>query len=107
MTDVVVLLAISQLICLGGLCYLVRQIFALKGEVADAVDMVSAPDEAHPPVEAFAPATEPAPAGSSPEVAALVRRMEELGLDIPALARRMRRSEQEVRMLLNDYGVRQ
>lgn len=106
MTDVVVLLAISQLICLGGLCYFARQVLALKGELADAIAMASLPGD-----DTFAAAESLEPdvprdhlAG---DVALLADRMNELGLDIPALARRMRRSEGEVRMLLQEYGVRQ
>lgn len=105
MTDAVALVAISQLICLGALFYLARQLQRVRGELA-----AIAGGELEPASEQPQPAHDygQAAAGTqSFESASLAERINELGLDIPALARRMQRSEQEVRLLLRDYGVRQ
>lgn len=111
MTDAVVLLAISQLICLAGLGYLYARLRALQRELAPASPRVvrrTLPlrEERVPPPALARPHHSPAPAAApSNDLGALVTRMNELGVDIPALARRMRRSEDEIRMLLRDEGV--
>jgi hypothetical protein len=111
MTDAVVLLALSQLVCLGGLAYLYRQVMQLRAEQAvqrrrpservrtlpvdEAPAFVRAEDRVR-----RAPVTAP-----SLDLASVTRRMNELGVDIPALARRMHRSEEEIRLLLRRQGA--
>jgi hypothetical protein len=112
MTDAVVLLALSQLVCLGGLAYLYRQVMQLR---ANAV-LPTRPSERVRglPIDeapALVPASErvrrpKAPQSkSSPDLATVTRRMHELGVDVPALARRMQRSEDEIRILLRRQGA--
>ena len=119
MTDAVALLAISQLVCLAGLAYLYSQIQKLRqGAPRPRMDRSSVA-----PHEELRPAPAPAPRPSATRAAqnaygraaqahaqprsaaALAAQLGEMGVDIPALARRMNRSEEEVRLLLRRQGV--
>jgi hypothetical protein len=112
MTDAVVLLALSQLVCLGGLAYLYRQVMQLR---ANAVVRTRPSERVRTLPVDEAPAMAPpsqrvrrskaAPAKPAHDLAAVTRRMHELGVDIPALARRMQRSEDEIRILLRRQGA--
>jgi hypothetical protein len=116
MTDAVALLAISQLVCLGAICYLYTQLQAVKSAnpirkrpPSARVQRMVAPTEIGSPATARAahaaygvnsPARAPAAAPST-----LAARIGESGIDIAALARRMRKSEEEVRLLLRRQGI--
>lgn len=139
MNDAITLLAVSQLISLGGVAFLYRQVQSLRRSTARprvgaavrnpvmqvppalvsppagfalgedqalltrAARNAYAPPAPHP--AATPPSQAPAPAnGTSAQLrfdsGAIAARMTELGVDVPALARRMRRSEAEVQALL-------
>ena len=112
MSDAVVLLALSQMVCLGGLAYLYSQVMKLRA----GNDERRASDRALPlrqPVEIGLQVPEThrvrrAPARSraaAMDVALVAKKMNELGLDVPALAQRMNRSEDEIRLLLRRKGA--
>lgn len=125
MNDAIALLAISQLVCLGAILYLYTQLQSLKSR-ARTRRPVTISARAHPmasPVEvaprqtaraasaAYA-AAKPAPAkptasatSSRGDAANLASRLAEMGVDVPALARRMQKSEEEVRLLLRRQGA--
>lgn len=116
MTDAIALLAISQLVCLGAIFYLYTQVQAVKSanpirkrSASARMQRMVAPTEMGSPVTARAAraaygATAPAtPRPASP--ATLAARIGESGVDIAALARRMRKSEEEVRLLLRRQGI--
>jgi hypothetical protein len=111
MTDAVVLLALSQLVCLGGLAYLYRQVMQLRAEQVAQQRRPSERVRTLPVDEApaFVPSEDRvrrAPsAAPTADLASVTRRMNELGVDIPALARRMHRSEEEIRLLLRRQGA--
>lgn len=119
MNDAIVLLALSQFVCLGGLAYLYLQLQKLR--TGDLQNRAPRPQErvhrsARPATPAAplgrpsAPMARPAaamtappppPASNAPvNAAALAADLAARGLDIGALARRMNRSEEEVRLLL-------
>ena len=131
MNDAIVLLALSQLVCIGGIGYLYLQLQKLRAgslqatrqrrpeprepRYADAQAEAEARVPAarrgqQPPRRPVAP---PAPAhrayqqhAAAPQSpAALASQLTQMGLDIPALARRMNRSEEEVRLLLRRQQV--
>lgn len=118
MTDAVALLAISQIVCLGGLAYLYSQVQKLRhggrqsrprpglprpdgGARAGALPNSRAASEAY----TRAPSADPAPRHEPRSAAALAAQLTDLGVDVPSLARRMNRSEEEVRLLLRRRGV--
>ncbi|MFN0146798.1 MAG: hypothetical protein ACKVT1_09820 [Dehalococcoidia bacterium] len=119
MTDAVALLAISQIVCLGGLAYLYAQVQKLRHggrqprprasvPPQDRVSRNSAPGATRAAREAYSRATptEPPPAAQAPRSAAeLAAHLTSLGVDVPALARRMNRSEEEIRLLLRRRGM--
>lgn len=119
MNDAIALLAISQLVCLAGIAYLYAQLQSLRRGVGRSLRSASSrvsPMDAPVKVaarhasqqaarRAYGAAPGPLPARPKLDSAAVAARMNELGLDIPALARRMRRSEEEVRLLLRHQGV--
>lgn len=108
MNDALALVAISQLVCLAGLAYLYMQLQELRRDVprrrrAGAPRMQAAgrsaataraAREAYSPVPSFEP-----PATPFPRPAAAAG-----GLDVATLARRMNKSEEEVRLLLRRRG---
>lgn len=101
MTDTIVLLAISQVICLVAVATLYVRVSALQRRLPAAN-----PEVRRTPL-APAGARVPLIAGvdNGNDLASLAARMHELGLDVPSLARRMHRSEDEVRALLRSHGV--
>ena len=118
MNDAIALLAVSQLVCLGGMAYLYMQLQSLRAKGAAAVRRPPArgrPLERPLPLPPGRAASQAARAayGSQAaaamagrtDVAAIAARMSELGIDVPALARRMQKSEEEVRLLLRRQGA--
>ncbi|MCO5202637.1 MAG: hypothetical protein M9925_13135 [Chloroflexi bacterium] len=115
MTDAIALLAISQLVCLGAIFYLYVQLQAVKSAnpirkrpPSARVQRMVAPTEIGSPATARAAraaygANPPAPAHDP--AATLAARIGESGVDVAALARRMRKSEEEVRLLLRRQGI--
>ncbi|MCL4243289.1 MAG: hypothetical protein KJ048_18210 [Dehalococcoidia bacterium] len=117
MNDAIALLAISQLVCLGAIFYLYTQVQVLKSSSpirkrppSARVQRMIAPAELGSPAAARAAraaygASRPAPAPSAANAATLAARIGESGVDVAALARRMRKSEEEVRLLLRRQGI--
>ena len=117
MNDAVALLAISQLVCLGGIAYLYSQVQALRNgsrrqrrspsqrlhAVDEAVDVAGPYSTRQAARRAYGPQLQ----APRPQTAAqlLADRVGDVDIDIPALARRMRRSEEEVRLLLRRQGA--
>ena len=118
MNDAIALLAISQLVCLAALIYLYTQVQSLRTRsaarrassgrgrpIARSVDMAATQSASRAAQHAYGSSSRaPAPARSG-DNAALAARMSELGVDIPALARRMHKSEEEVRLMLRRGAV--
>ena len=121
MTDAIALLAISQIVCLGGLAYLYFQLQGMRSQLprlrnATASRVHRAVAEERTPSArpmaygrakpSLARAT-PAPTASQRPLnsATLAARMAELGVDVSALARRTGRSEEEVRLMLRRQGM--
>lgn len=119
MNDAIALLAISQLVCLGALFYLYTQLQEMKKATPArrqpsarvhrmpgpaTVNQHSAGRAARAayagPAQEVRPASNPARA----ELATLVARANG-AVDVTALARRMRKSEEEVRLLLRRQGI--
>jgi hypothetical protein len=115
MNDAIALLAISQLVCLGALIYLYTQLQEIK-KLAPArrkpstrVHRMAGPadvSQASNARAARAAYAQPAPAHAAArgDVANLVARASG-AVDVSALARRMRKSEEEVRILLRRQGI--
>ncbi|WP_322795470.1 hypothetical protein [Tepidiforma sp.] len=106
MTDVIALLAISQLVSLGALFYLSLQVQQLRR----AVRLPRRASVVHEPPAAEAPARAAAGRAARNAYAATPRpALEQLRaggpVDIAELARRMQRSEEEVRLLLRRQGI--
>ena len=119
MNDAIALLAISQLVCLGALFYLYMQLQEVRRrgparrQPSARVHRMPGPETVSPPLAGRAArAAYATPAGGAShvanparsELAALVARSNG-AIDIPALARRMRKSEEEVRLLLRRQGI--
>lgn len=116
MNDAIALLAISQLVCLGAIFYLYTQVQVLKNSnpirkrpPSARVQRMVAPAELGSPAAARAAraaygANRPAPAPRA-AAATLAARIGESAVDVAALARRMRKSEEEVRLLLRRQGI--
>lgn len=105
MTDAIALLALSQLICLGGLGYLYLQLQEVRKALARAsrgAPRTPAPAQGARAARAYAaqPATRP-----RPELATLAAQLQDGTADVAALARRLNRSEEEIRLLLRSRGV--
>ena len=118
MNDAIALLAISQLVCLAALIYLYMQVQALRSRnsarrassgrarpVARGFDMASTHSATQAARNAYGSSGRPQGPARSADTAAIAARMSELGVDIPALARRMHKSEEEVRLLLRRGAV--
>jgi len=115
MMDAIALLAISQLVCLGAMFYLYTQLQEVKkagGRVrrspSTRVHRMPASEEVgHHAAGRAAKAAYSAPsAAARPSTPRdLVARAATEGVDIPALARRMRKSEEEIRLLLRRQGI--
>lgn len=118
MNDAIALLAISQLVCLAALIYLYMQVQALRSRnsarrassgrarpVARGFDAPGAQSATQAARNAYGSTVRPHAPARRAETAAIAARMSELGVDIPALARRMHKSEEEVRLLLRRGAV--
>ncbi len=120
MNDAIALLAISQLVCLAAMIYLYTQLQAVKTGVprrrvasgrvqpmARSIQVAARRSASQAARQAYsAPQRSIAgrPAGR-PDTASIAARMTELGMDIPALAGRLQKSEEEVRLLLRRGGL--
>jgi hypothetical protein len=120
MNDAIAMLAISQLVCLGALFYLYTQLQEVRKGKAPArkqpsarVHRMAGPatvnqhSAGRAAKAAYAQPAHVTPAQPSPlrgEIASLVARANG-AVDIPALARRMRKSEEEIRLLLRRQGI--
>lgn len=118
MNDAVALLAISQLVCLGALFYLYTQLQELKknapaGRRKPSTRVHRMPGAADVAEGRYAAARAARTAYSGPvappqpmrsELASIVARSNG-AVDVSALARRMRKSEEEVRILLRRQGI--
>ncbi len=94
MTDAIALLAVSQLICLGALTYLYAEVQRLRRAVRSSAAPAATPVRQLPA---------PRPAQSGTRAAATPVR--QVPVDVSALARRLNRSEDEVRLMLRRQGV--
>lgn len=118
MNDAIALLAVSQLVCLGGMAYLYMQLQSLRAK--GAAPGRQAPPRGRPSERSVQPppgraagqaaraaygSRAAAATAGRADVAAIAARMSELGIDVPALARRMQKSEEEVRLLLRRQGA--
>lgn len=119
MNDAIALLAISQLVCLGAIFYLYTQLQEMKKpapqrrQTSTRVHRMPGPAEvgnlstARAAKAAYAqPAAAPV-VQQSPlrgDLAALVARSNGV-VDVSMLARRLRKSEEEVRLLLRRQGI--
>lgn len=111
MNDAIALLAVSQLGCLGAIGYLYMELQRLRRAGAGRSRRREEPISPRAAVQqaarqAYAAGPRAATAAFGNDRATLAQRVDELGLDVPALARRMNRSEEEVRLLLRRQGVR-
>ena len=132
-TDAIVLIAVSQLVCLGAIGYLAMQVHSLHREGAahepqpprnqrgapamelvrrSAVSAYAGRGPAQPSrlnqAQQAANATNAA-GGAIPRLPAtdareIVEKMARLGVDVPTLARRVGRSEEEIRLILRRHG---
>lgn len=107
MTDAIVLLAISQLVCLAALAYLYMEIQRLRHDARPRAKRLGQPRNAvrQAAAQAYGGSSRSAASAFGHDPAAIAARMDGLGVDVPTLARRMNRSEEEVRLLLRRQGV--
>jgi hypothetical protein len=115
MNDAIALLAVSQLVCLGAVAYLYMQLRELRARSrtirrrpnpgASLYPAAGAPSAAGQAARVAYSGQHVPPQHQRPPAAPVAERLGELGLDVPALARRMQRSEEEVRLLLRRQGV--
>ncbi|GAB4333143.1 MAG: hypothetical protein Kow0010_19340 [Dehalococcoidia bacterium] len=124
--DAVTLIAVAQIAAFGALAYLFWQVQALRIHLFGDSDAAAAARRPAPrePLRTATPAATIraaraaySPAGdaqrrTAPELArsdaaALLARLSELEVDVPAMARRLRKSEEEVRLMLRRQAVRQ
>lgn len=116
MNDAIALLAISQLVCLGALFYLYTQLQEMKKsqparrQPSTRVHRMPGPaDLSRQATGRAARAAYAAPASQPSkqplDLASLALRANSEGVDIAELARRMRKSEEEVRLLLRRQGI--
>lgn len=92
MNDAVVLIAIAQVISFGGLLFLYMQVQSMaKGRSVPQLDTTRHRQAAvrKPDLDADA----------------ILARLGELNVDVPAMARRMHKSEEEIRLLLRRQTV--
>ena len=108
MTDVIALLAISQLVTLGALFYLYLQVQQLRGGARAIRHRTPSAAETAP--APGIPVRGPGAARAARAYAAAPRpALDQLRggarVDVAELARRMHRSEEEVRLLLRRQGI--
>lgn len=117
MNDAIVLLSVSQIVCLGGLAYLYLQVqgmdrgkrrrrsTAMRGQPIDqAVHMPGRQVQEMTP--AIVTRSHAAPAAPAPTPVPIATRMAELGVDVATMARRMNKSEEEVKLMLRRQAAR-
>jgi hypothetical protein len=120
MNDAIALLAISQLVCLGAMFYLYTQLQEMRkrrparrqhsprvrdlNTTAEVPGRHSAGQAARSAYGSKRPMVTPVPRMPAGTLAV---RLGDAGLDVPALARRMQKSEEEVRLLLRRQGLAQ
>jgi hypothetical protein len=115
MNDAIALLAVSQLVCIGGLAYVYMQLQSLRtrgtGVRRDTsprvrhIEQGAAPRSNGQVARQAYSAQAGRPEAGYTAALPVAARLNELGIDIPALARRMRKSEEEVRLLLRRQGA--
>ena len=124
MNDAIALLAISQMVCLGAMLYLFSQMQSLRKQApvrrVKSARVAPMPNSVHVAArtttmraaqQAYGSAAPVSPTLRAPahafagDAAAIAARMTDLGMDVPSLARRMQRSEEEVRLLLRRKGL--
>lgn len=119
MNDAIALLAISQLVCLGAIFYLYTQFQALRRQSHGKRTLSPRAHPMHRSVEVTAPhaTARAAQAAYQPSAAAVQRthprgevasaaaRLSDMGVDVASLARRMQKSEEEIRLLLRRRGA--
>lgn len=123
MNDAIVLLSVSQIVCLGGLAYLYLQIQGLdRGKRRRPVSSMRA-QPIEQPVQmpgrmreggrepGIVTRTKAAPSPVAQQMAQqmavpVATRMAELGVDVATMARRMNKSEEEVRLMLRRQAAR-
>jgi hypothetical protein len=117
MNDAIALLAISQLVCLAGIAYLYSQVQALRSgsrrqrrapsprlhAMDEAVNLAA--QQSTQQAARMAYGAHPQAPRRQTAAQLLAARVGDVDIDIPALARRMRRSEEEVRLLLRRQGA--
>ena len=107
MNDAIALLAISQMVCLGAMGYLYMEVQKLRrngGRVRREVRQAR-PTAATRQAARGAYNVNQGQAPFAREAGAIAQKMSDLGVDVTALARRMGKSEEEVRLLLRRQGV--
>ena len=118
MNDAIALLAISQMVCLAAMLYLHSQVQSLRKHSAvrrlrssrvaampGTLDLAAKTTAARAARRAYTTTSKSAAHAFAGDAAAIATRMTDLGMDVPALARRMQRSEEEVRLLLRRKGI--
>ena len=124
MNDAIALLAISQMVCLGAMLYLFSQMQSLRKQapvrrvksarvasMPHSVQVAARTTTMRAAQQAYGSAAPGGSARRAPvrafagDAAAIAARMTDLGMDVPSLARRMQRSEEEVRLLLRRKGL--
>ena len=110
-SDALALLAISQLVCIGAIAYLYLQVQALqRSQPRRRVVPGSAPARPAPSAQrtaqaAFESHPRRAAAGPPLEASSLAARLGDRTVDVAALALRMGKSEEEVRLLMRRRGI--
>lgn len=110
MNDAIALLAISQLVCIGAILYLYIQLQSVR-QPGPARRRPASPRVRHiaPPADAPSPAAARAAhhayAASTPQSPPAAALATPPGISVTDLARRMRKSEEEVRLLLRRQGI--
>ncbi len=113
MNDAIVLLSVSQIVCLGGLAHLYLQIQGMdRGKRRRPVrSMRAQPIEQPVQMHEIVTRAKAAPSPVATQMAAqmavpVATRMAELGVDVATMARRMNKSEEEVRLMLRRQAAR-
>lgn len=110
MTDALALVAVSQLVCIAAIAYLYMQLQAVKSHPPARVRRSPRVQSLEHPVravtrEATSRAAREAYAQAAPRPASRPARPADGQVDVAELARRMNRSEEEVRLLLRRRGL--
>jgi hypothetical protein len=113
MNDAIALLAMSQIICLGAIAYLYAQVQSLRRRPARQTVPALSGVAAEGPIASTnrnqferPPRRAKPPAAPAFDAASLLDHIRNSDMDVPALARKLRRSEDEVRLLLRRQGIK-